>query len=269
MASSPWCSSITICPEENYVVVGFEDSTVRFFRTTKSEEPREDRLHHRYHSVCKGCPKVDTLAFSNDGLVLLASTRNPKSGIIQVYSWRFPFLSFQELTSCRYQVPLHESEDNGVSSTIFRSGLHGEEDLICITTWTQSGIPVLIQPEGGHRSDIKSEVSKSHGRLGSRIQSAAFSPSGRELAMVNDQGHLYQISRLNSNPMEIRKIAISKGLTARSNSFAMAYMALPDEEAIILAWVDSSKSLGFIKKVPVVSHVGSAPLYCSKCFRIC
>lgn len=31
MASSPWCRSIAICPTENYVVLGFENATVRFF----------------------------------------------------------------------------------------------------------------------------------------------------------------------------------------------------------------------------------------------
>jgi hypothetical protein len=43
--------------------------------------------------------------------VLLASTRSPRTGMIQIYSWRFPFLDFQELSPCRYHVPLHESED--------------------------------------------------------------------------------------------------------------------------------------------------------------
>jgi hypothetical protein len=236
-------------------VVGFENSIVRFFKTTNSEQPREDRLHGRHHKVCTECPPVDTLSFSNDGLVLLASTRSPKSGTIQIYSWRFPFLSFEELSSCRYHVPLHESEDNGTSSAIFRSGPGGEENLMCITTWTQSGVPILVQPEDGHRSDIRTDTSSRQGRLGSRIQGAAFSSSGRELAMVNDKGHLYQMSSLNSNPMDIRRIANSKELTAKSDSFAMAFMTLPDEEAIVLAWADSSKATGYVKKIPIVLSV--------------
>ena len=254
MSSSLWCKSITICPKENYVVVGFENSVVRFFRTATSENFREDRLHP-HHKSCRDCPPVDTLSFSHDGAVLLASIRNPKNGIIQIYSWPFPFDTFQELTSCRYHVPLHESEDNGVSSAIFRSGPGAEENLICITTWTQSGIPILIQPESGHRSEVRPEMSSRQSRLGSRIQSAAFSPSGRELAMVNDKGHLYKISSLNSNPMEVRKIATSKELMTRSDAFAMAFMALPDEEAIVLAWADSSKGTGFVKKIPVALTV--------------
>lgn len=245
-------------------MVGFENSIVRFFKTTNSEQPREDRLHGRHHKVCTECPPVDTLSFSNDGLVLLASTRSPKSGTIQIYSWRFPFLNFEELSSCRYHVPLHESEDNGTSSAIFRSGPGGEENLMCITTWTQSGVPILVQPEDGHRSDIRTEISNRQGRLGSRIQGAAFSPSGRELAMVNDKGHLYQISSLNSNPMDIQRIANSKELTAKSDSFAMAFMTLQDEEAIVLAWVDSSKATGYVKKIPIVSSV--SPHCC--CFGV-
>ena len=251
MPSNLWCRSISVCPKENYVVVGFENSIVRFFKTTYSENPREDRLHARWHKECKECPAVETLSFSNDGLMLLASTRDPRNGMIQIYSWRFPFVAFQELSSCRYHVPLHESEDNGVSSAIFRSGPVGQENLICVSTWTQSGVPVLIQPEEGHRNAIKTEISNRQGRLGSRIQCAAFSPCGRELALVNDRGHLYQISNLNSNPMDVKRIATSKELTAKSDCFAMTYMTLIDEEVIVIAWVDSSRALGYIKKVPV------------------
>ena len=255
MPSSLWCKSIALCSKENYVVVGFENSVVRFFRTTNSEQPREDRLHGRLHKECRECPPVDNLSFSNDGLVLLASTRSPKSGTIQIFEWRFPFTTFQELSNCRYHVPLHESEDNGVTSVIFRTGPGAEEDLICLTTWTQSGTPVLLQPGNGHKSDIKPEASGRPGKLGCRIQCAAFSPTGRDIAMVNDKGHLYQISGLNSSPMDIKRIATSKELTAKTESFGMAFMTLPDEEAIVLAWVDASKAIGFVKKIPVTYNV--------------
>ncbi|KAK0105447.1 hypothetical protein ONS95_004186 [Cadophora gregata] len=251
MPSSPWCHSICIDPKENHVAVGFDNCTVRFFNAGKSEEPREERLHSRNHRDCRQCPPIDTLSFSSDGLVLIASTRSPKNGTIQIYAWRFPFEESQELTTCRYQVPLHESEDNGVSSAIFRSGVCGEENLVCISTWTQSGVPVLVQPQGGHRSEIRSDSSTHQGKLGNRIQCAAFSPTGGELAIVNDKGHLYHISNLNASPMEVKRIATSKELTTRSDAFAMTFMKLPDEEAIVMAWADSSKAVGFVKKVPV------------------
>ncbi|KAK0610420.1 hypothetical protein B0T17DRAFT_112318 [Bombardia bombarda] len=249
-----WCKSIAIDRQENYVVVGFENATVRFFKTANTEQPREDRLHAIYHKDCKGCPSVDTLAFSSDGLVLLAGTRNSKNGIVQVYEWRFPFIAFRELTTCRYTVPLHESEDNGISSVIVRSGSEGEDNLICITTWTQSGTPVLVQPQDGHKSEIRTEITGRHSKLGSRIQCAVFSPSGKELAMVNDKGYLYQISNLNSSPMDIQKASSSKELTAKSDSFSMAFMTLSDEEHIVLAWADSSRAVGWIKKIPIISR---------------
>lgn len=239
------------------MVVGFENATVRFFNTRSTEQPREDRLHAHYHQECKGCPSVDTLAFSSDGLVLLASTRNPKTGLIQTYSWRFPFHTFQELTTCRYPVPLHESEDNGVSAAIFRPGGHnGEENLVCITTWTQSGTPILIQPQDGHRSEIKTDAASSkQSKLGSRIQCAAFSPSGRELVMVNDRGHVFQVSNLNSSPMDVRRIASSRELTAKTDSFAMSFMTLSDEEHVVIAWADASRATGWIKRIPVTWRV--------------
>jgi len=265
MSTSPWCKSISICPKENYVVVGFENSLVRFFKTTSSELPRDEKLHH-HHEDCRDCPPVDTLSFSNDGLMLLAGTRSPKTGTIQIYASRFPFAStaFQELPNCRYRVALHESEDNGITSAIFRTGggSGSEENLICVTTWTQSGTPILIQPDDNHRSEIRSTGSTRQGTLGSRIQCAAFSPSGRELAMINEKGHLYQISGLNSNPMDIRRIATSKELTAKSESFAMSYMNLSDEDAIIIAWADSSKCMGYIKKIPLKFEVSSSGMAC-------
>lgn len=259
MPSSPWCRSISVCPKENYVVVGYENSVVRFFKTTISETPREDRLHGRWHRECKECPPVETLSFSNDGLVLLASTRDPKNGTIQIYSWRFPFVSFQELSSCRYHVPLHESEDNGVSSAVFRSGPGGQENLVCVSTWTQSGFPVLIQPEEGLKNAIKTEISDRQGRLGSRIQCAAFSPSGLDLALVNDKGHLYQISNLNSSPLGVKRMATSRELTSKSDCFAMTYMMLHDDEGWVMAWADSSRAVGYIKKVPVTPVSLSIP----------
>lgn len=257
MAQSPYCTSISICPKENYVVVGFDKPIVRFFRTSGSEAPREDRLHSRYHEECKekDCAPVGTLSFSTDGLALLASTRSLKNGTISFYSWRYPFDTFQEESKCRYHVALHESEDNGVSSAIFRPGSGMEPNLICVTTWTLSGSPLLIQPEDGQKSDIKTDRTGHQGQLGSRIQCATFSPSGKELAMVNAKGHLYQIVNLNSNPLDVRRIATSLELTKKEDFFAMSYMALPDEDAIVLAWADSSKDLGYVKKIPVRSQV--------------
>ncbi|KAL2127209.1 hypothetical protein VTI74DRAFT_11105 [Chaetomium olivicolor] len=253
--SSLWCKSIAIDKQENYVVLGFESATVRFFNARTMEQPREDRLHSHYHADCRLCPSVDTLAFSNDGLVLLASTRSPKTGLIQTFSWRFPFHTFQELTTCRYPVPLHESEDNGVSSAIFRPDLNGEDNLVCITTWTQSGTPVLIQPQDGHRSEIRTDVvSGRHSKLGNRIQCAAFSPSGRDLVLVNDKGHVFQVSNLNSSPMDVRRIAGTKELTAKSDSFSMAFMNLADDEYVVIAWADSARATGWIKKIPAVSR---------------
>ncbi|KAH8682932.1 hypothetical protein BGZ60DRAFT_524277 [Tricladium varicosporioides] len=258
MASSLWCRSIAICPKENYVVIGFDNSIVRFFPTTNTgDQPREDHLHIRYHNECKECQPVETLAFSNDGLVLLASTRSPKSGMIQVYSWRFPFSNFEEISACRYQVPLHESEDGGISSAIYRTGAGTDDNLVCITTWTQSGIPVIVQPKDGHRSIIRTEISNRQSKLGNRIQTSAFSPTGKELAIVNDRGDLYKISNLNSSPMDVKKIATSKELTSRSDSLAMVFMTLPDEETIVMAWADPSKDKGYIKKIPVSSYSDS------------
>ncbi|KAH8890597.1 hypothetical protein GQ53DRAFT_866911 [Thozetella sp. PMI_491] len=260
MLSSPWCKTIAIDPSENYVVVGFEQSMIRFFKTTDTEQPREDRLHDTYHSDCRSCPSVETLSFSNEGLVLLASTRSARSGLIQVYCWRFPFVACQELLSCRYPVPLHESEDNGVSSAVFRSGMNLGADLVCVTTWTQSGTPVLIQPQAGHKSEIRTDTTGRHSKLGNRIQCAAFSSSGRELAMVNDKGHLYGITNLDSTAINIRRIANSKELIAKSDSFAMSFMKIADEDNVVIAWVDPAKATGWIKKIGNVSQVSAGLL---------
>lgn len=261
MPSSLWCRSIAVCPKENYVAVGFDNSIVRFYRTTNFEQPWEDRLHGRYHKDCRDCPPVETLSFSNNGLALLASTRNAKTGMIQLFAWQYPFSEIQELTKCRYHVPLHESEDNGVSSAILRSASDDDEDLVCVTTWTQSGVPILVQPKDGHRSDIgKTQISRGQGKLGNRIQCASFSHSGRELAVVNDKGYLYHVSNLNSNPLRIRRLATSKELTAKSDSFAMTFSMVSDEETIILLWADPSKATAFVKKIPVVPHVSVSTL---------
>lgn len=257
MPSSPWCRSIAIDLNENYVAVGFEESVVRFFKTTNTERPREDRLHAHIHDDCKRCPPVDTLSFSADGLGLVASTRGFKTGVIQTYIWKFPFLSFHELTSCRYDVPLHESEDNGISGASLQSGVDGEDSLVCMTTWTQSGKPVLIQPRTGHRTYIRADAASKQGKIGNRIQCATFSPSGQELAVVNDKGHLYHISHLNSSPMDVRRVTNSKELTAKSPWFSMAFMNIGGEDAIVMAWADSAKMTGWVKKTPITSRVST------------
>jgi len=256
MPSSPWCFSLAISPNESEVAVGFDNAIVRFFKIGPLAEQREHRLHighHKEAQECKEreCPPVDTLSYSSDGIFLLGSTRSNKNGLIVIYSWRFPFRSFQELQQCRYQVPLHESEDNGVSSAIFRTGSGFEENLICVTTWTHSGVPILVQPESGHRTDVKTD-SNHQSRVGNRIQAAAFSPPGKELALVNDRGYLYHISNLNSNPLDIRKVGTSKEFTTKTDSFSMAFVSLPgDEKAIAMAWADVSRATGFIKVIPL------------------
>lgn len=239
------------------VAVGFESPVVRFFSTSKSEPPREDHLHSRYHDECKEkeCPPIGTLSFSNDGLSLLATTRSLKKGTISFYSWRHPFESFQEESKCRYNVALHESEDNGVTSAIHRPGSESDSNLICVTTWTLSGTPLLIQMDDGQKTEIKTERGGHQGQIGSRIQSASFSPSGNELAIVNAKGYVYHIVNLDSNPLDVRRIATSLELTKKESFFAMTYMTLPDEEAVVLAWADSSKALGYVKKIPTKSLV--------------
>lgn len=248
---SLYCTCMSISPKDDYVVLGFEESAIRFFRTIPSDPPPEVRLHTRNQRTYK----VETLSFSNDGDVLLGSTRSDKDGMIYIFYWPEPFSSFHELRSCQYEVPMHESEDNGVSSAIFRPGRTAAENLICITTWTQSGYPLLIQLEGGNRSEIKPDMSTRQGKLGTRIHSASFSPLGRTLALVNDKGQLYKISNLDSNPMEVRRIATSKEITKKSDPFAMAFMTLADDEAIVLAWTDFSKGIGYVKKIPMAVSV--------------
>ncbi|KAK2865120.1 hypothetical protein FQN49_003898 [Arthroderma sp. PD_2] len=253
MPSSQWCKSIAICPRETYVAVGFENATVRFFKASMFEPQREFRLHNRYHtspSECENCPPVDTLSFSTDGETLIASTRNSK-GVIQTFIRRASTFTFQELVNCHYPIPLHESEDGGISSVIYRPGVGGEDDLVCIATWTQSGIPILLPPKNGHRVEIKADSSSNQRRLGTRVQCAEFSLSGKQLGMVNDKGHLYLVSNLNSSVMEARKLATTKELTARSSFFAMSFMILQGDESIVLAWADASKSVGYIRRIPI------------------
>lgn len=254
MPSTQWCRSIAIDPIENYVAVGFDGAVMRFYKTRTQQTPREERLHGHIHSDCKNCAAVGTLSFSPDGLALLASTRSPKTGVIQLYLWRFPFLECNELLSCRYPVPLYESEDSGVSSVMFKSGTDGEEDAICITTWTQSGTPILVNPETGHKTPIKPDGSGGTSKLGTRIQCAAFSPSPGQLAAVNNKGHLYLVS-YQSSPMEIRRLATSKDLPAKTNSFGMNFISEHGDDCIVLAWADATKKAGWVKKIPVVPQV--------------
>lgn len=212
------------------------------------------------HQDCKDCPPIATVSFSHDGLVLVCSTRSERNGLIQVYLSHFPFSNFQEVLPCRYRVPLHESEDNGISSVLFQPGIGGKDDMICITTWTQSGVPILVHPNGGHRTGIRvqSSASSNHkGKLGNRIQAAAFSPSGSELVLVNDQGHVYRVSNLGSIPIEVRRVATTKEFTTKTESFALAYVHQTDEVLILLSWSDSSKEIGYVKKIPIITTVRS------------
>lgn len=247
-----WCKSIAMDRQENYVVIGFDNCLVRFFKIAAAEQPREDYLHSAFHA-CKGCASVDTLEFSQDGLSLLASTRSAK-GVVQIYLWRFPFDRFEELSSCRYPVPMHESEDNGVSSVMMRSQQGAEEGLICVTTWTQSGAPVLIQQNEGYRTEIKAPGG-AHGKLGNRIKCAAFSAAGRDLAIVNDKGHLYLASNLNSKTFDIRRRATSRELTSKSCALALSFMTVASEEIAVMMWIDPSRGKAFMRRIPVGTRV--------------
>lgn len=261
MTSSQWCTSLVISPHENFVVAGFDNSTIRFFQIGRFGEPREQRLLGRFHD---DNPAVQTLSFSSDGLALTASLRSQTAGgTIQVYMWKYPFEEPSEVAACRYRVPLHESEDNGVTSAVFRPKSEAGEALIVITTWTQSGPPILVQPGiGGHKTEIKAATSGRHRRVLSRIQTASFSPSGKQLAMVNDKGNLYEISQINSSLMQTKKLATSRELTTKSDSFAMAYMTLHEEESIVLAWTETS-GMAYVKKVPVSHSVRTAYIFFS------
>lgn len=151
-------------------------------------------------------------------------------------------------------MPLHESEDNGISSAVVRPHEQGEDPLLCVTTWTQSGVPLLIQPRDGHRSEIRTEAGR-QSKIGNRIQCAAFAPSGREMALVNEKGHVFEITSLDSSPLDIRRVATTKELTAKSESFAMTFMTLEGEDSIVVAWTDTGKSSAWVKKIPLTHRV--------------
>jgi hypothetical protein len=87
--------------------------------------------------------------------------------------------------------------------------------------------------------------------------------------MVNDKGYLYQISNLDSTPIDIRRVATSKELIAKSDSFAMAFMKLPDEEHVVLAWADPIKATAWIKKIPKSPQVGVHDLYPAARIQVC
>ncbi|KAH3019392.1 hypothetical protein KXW60_006137 [Aspergillus fumigatus] len=253
---TPWCTSMTVSPSGSFVAVGFDKSTVGLFAPSEWQQPRLYRVHARYHQDCKDCPPIATVSFSHDGLALVCSTRSERNGMIQVFLSHFPFSEFQEVLPCRYRVPLHESEDNGISSVLFQPGIGGKEDIICITTWTQSGVPILVHPNGGHRTEIRvqSSASSNHkGKLGNRIQAAAFSPSGHELVLANDKGYVYRVSNLSSIPIEVRRVATSKEFTTKTESFALAYVHQTDEDLILVSWSDSSKGVGYVRKIPIMT----------------
>ena len=147
-------------------------------------------------------------------------------------------------------MPFYECEDNGVSAAMIRPGSE-RDTLVCITTWTQSGMPILVQAETMSKTEIKSDQQRGQGKLGSRIQCAAFSSSGEALALVNENGDFYLVSNLDVSPMIVQRVATTKKFIAKSDAIAMAFMALPDGEAIVAAWASSSKSMGYIKKIPM------------------
>jgi hypothetical protein len=55
--------------------------------------------------------------------------------------------------------------------------------------------------------------------------------------------------------MDIRRVATSKAFPIKSDSFALAFVPLLDEETIVLSWSDSSKAMGYVKKIPIVPTV--------------
>lgn len=63
--------------------------------------------------------------------------------------------------------------------------------------------------------------------------------------------------------MDVTRVATSRELTAKADNFAMQFVHIPDEgEAIVLAWADVAKGVGWVKKIPVVTSgrdTGSSP----------
>ena len=86
--------------------------------------------------------------------------------------------------------------------------------------------------------------------------------------MVNDKGYVFQVSNLNSSPIDVRKISTTKELTAKSDGFALSFMNISDDEYIVLAWTDS-KEKGWIKKIPVSSRVSLGLLVYRSLFVAC
>jgi hypothetical protein len=75
--------------------------------------------------------------------------------------------------------------------------------------------------------------------------------------LVNEKGYLYYVSSLNSSPLDIKRIGTSKELTARSYGFAITFMALPEGDAIVMAWAEPAKAVGYVKKIPITFRVSS------------
>jgi len=116
-----------------------------------------------------------------------------------------------------------------------------ERSLICVTYWTRSGIPLLIDYASKETRRLDKRTIGID--IGTRIQQAVFSKSGNALVLINKMGSIFKITIDDMDHIRAQEIGKARCLTrvvAKSQVLDMKVSA--DERSLKVVWVKESGS---------------------------
>ncbi|KAI9773679.1 MAG: hypothetical protein M1840_006953 [Geoglossum simile] len=175
---------------------------------------------------------VVALSFSPDGSQLAATVRDGTAA--STYMSPRPFTQLTGPYIDR-SLGVREDDDQGVSSAICCA----ERNLLCVTYWTRSGIPLLIDYASRKSRQLDNRTIKLD--IGTRIQQAVFSRSGHALILINNKGSIFKITIDDIDHIRAEEIGGSRVLSrviGKSQILDMKIAA--DERSLKVVWVKNS-----------------------------
>ncbi|KAH0536833.1 hypothetical protein FGG08_006331 [Glutinoglossum americanum] len=218
--------SLALSPDDTHLAVGFTNETIQLLRlnrlsrqttVTVSNLP----LRTSSRTSPRSSPPIVSLSFSVDKTQLAAAARD--GTVVSAFTSVMPFTS-RKGPYIDESIGVRGDDDQGVSFVICCPG----RSLLCVTYWTRSGIPLLIDCAAKKSQRLNKPTTRLD--IGTRIQQAAFSKSGSILVLINSAGNIFKISTDDIDHIKAEAIGRSRWVPRVVGKSQPLEMRISDDE---------------------------------------
>ena len=147
--------------------------------------------------------------------------------------------------------PQQENDNQGVSTVILSSN----RNLLCITSWTLQGIPLLRDCTKKINKRLEKSEIIGAANINNRTQQAAFSRSGRILILVDAAGDVFEIFPDSISKVSAKRVTTSQRLRWKAQSIGHQQLLdvkiAEDEKRLRVVWIDEKRNEAQVVTAPI------------------